>query len=89
MYVAAPITDNGKVIGVVSVSKPNSSIQPYIDRTQSRLGLLAMGVVIIGLILCINGFRGASRHIETKPRSQRRAGATGGCIAVDATATGW
>ncbi len=50
MYVAAPITDNGKVIGVVSVSKPNSSVQPYIDRTQSRLGLLAMGVVIIGLI---------------------------------------
>lgn len=37
MYVAAPIKDAGKIIGVVSVAKPNSSLQPYIDRSQRRL----------------------------------------------------
>lgn len=50
MYVAAPITDNGNIIGVVSVAKPNRSLQPYIDRTQRRLGLLGAGLVLLGLI---------------------------------------
>lgn len=39
MYVAAPIKDAGKIIGVVSVAKPNSSLQPYIDRSQRHHGL--------------------------------------------------
>lgn len=50
MYVAAPITDNKKIIGVVSVAKPNRSLQPYIDRTQRRLGLLGAGLILLGLI---------------------------------------
>lgn len=50
MYVAAPITDRGNIIGVVSVAKPNRSLQPYIDRTQRRLGLLAAGLILLGLI---------------------------------------
>ena len=28
MHVGAPIRDNGKLIGVVTVAKPNSSLQP-------------------------------------------------------------
>lgn len=50
MYVAAPITDSGNIIGVVSVAKPNRSLQPYIDRTQRRLGLLGAGLILLGLI---------------------------------------
>jgi len=50
MYVAAPITHNGNIIGVVSVAKPNRTLQPYIDRTQRRLGLLAAGLILLGLI---------------------------------------
>lgn len=50
MYVAAPITHDGKIIGVVSVAKPNRSVQPYIDRTQQRLGLLAVGIILVGLV---------------------------------------
>ncbi len=50
MYVAAPITHAGKIIGVVSVAKPNRSLQPYIDRTQRRLGLLGAGLILLGLI---------------------------------------
>lgn len=50
MYVAAPITHAGNIIGVVSVAKPNRSLQPYIDRTQRRLGLLGAGLILLGLI---------------------------------------
>jgi two-component system sensor histidine kinase CreC len=47
MHVGAPIRDNGQIIGVVTVAKPNSSLQSYVDRIQRRL--LAYGVGLIGL----------------------------------------
>ncbi|EJM93939.1 signal transduction histidine kinase [Pseudomonas sp. GM74] len=47
MHVGAPIRDNGQIIGVVTVAKPNSSLQPYVDRTERRL--LAYGAGLIGL----------------------------------------
>lgn len=47
MHVGAPIRDNGKIIGVVTVAKPNSSLQPYVDRTERRL--LFYGAALIGL----------------------------------------
>lgn len=49
MYVAAPIIHEGTIIGVVSVAKPNRTLQPYIDRTQRRLGLLGAGLLLLGL----------------------------------------
>ncbi|MDU2610343.1 MAG: two-component system sensor histidine kinase CreC, partial [Pseudomonas aeruginosa] len=51
MYVAAPIKDGGKIIGVVSVAKPNSSLQPYIDRSQRRLAWLGAGLIALGLLV--------------------------------------
>jgi two-component system sensor histidine kinase CreC len=50
MYVAAPIKHEGEIIGVVSVAKPNRTLQPYIDRTERRLGLLGAGLVVLGLV---------------------------------------
>ena len=50
MYVAAPIKHEGKIIGVVSVAKPNRTLQPYIDRTEQRLGLLGAGLILLGLV---------------------------------------
>lgn len=50
MYVAAPIKNGDEIIGVVSVAKPNRSVQPFIDRTQKRLGVLAGGLVLFGLL---------------------------------------
>lgn len=49
MYIAAPIKNGDEIIGVVSVAKPNSSVQPFIDRTQRRLGLLGGTLVLLGL----------------------------------------
>lgn len=50
MHVGAPIRDNGKVIGVVTVAKPNSSLQPYVDRTERRLLVYGAGLIGLGLL---------------------------------------
>ncbi|SDH04071.1 two-component system, OmpR family, sensor histidine kinase CreC [Pseudomonas benzenivorans] len=51
MYVAAPIRDGERIIGVVSVAKPNRSLQPYIERSQQRLGWLGGGLIGLGLLI--------------------------------------
>jgi two-component system, OmpR family, sensor histidine kinase CreC len=51
MYVAAPIRHGDDIIGVVSVSKPNSSMQPYINRTQFRLSIFGGLLIAAGLII--------------------------------------
>ncbi|MGY2287409.1 two-component system sensor histidine kinase CreC [Pseudomonas gingeri] len=50
MHVGAPITDNGQIIGVVTVAKPNSSLQPYVDRTERRLLWWGAGLIALGLL---------------------------------------
>jgi two-component system sensor histidine kinase CreC len=51
MYVAAPIRDGERIIGVVSVAKPNASLQPYIERSQRRLAWLGAGLIGLGLLV--------------------------------------
>ncbi|RWU23623.1 two-component system sensor histidine kinase CreC [Pseudomonas alkylphenolica] len=51
MHVAAPILDEGNIIGVVTVAKPNSSLQPYIDRAEQRLLYLGLGLIGLGLLV--------------------------------------
>lgn len=51
MHVAAPIVDGGKIIGVVTVAKPNKSLQPYIDRSERRLFNLGLGLIGLGLLV--------------------------------------
>ncbi|KIU46105.1 MULTISPECIES: two-component system sensor histidine kinase CreC [Pseudomonas] len=51
MHVAAPIIDAGKIIGVVTVAKPNKSLQPYIDRSERRLFNLGLGLIVLGLLV--------------------------------------
>ena len=51
MYVAAPIMDGAQIIGVVSVAKPNSSLQPYIERSELRLAWLGGGLIVLGLLI--------------------------------------
>ncbi|MDD2052588.1 two-component system sensor histidine kinase CreC [Pseudomonas putida] len=50
MHVGAPITDQGRIIGVVTVAKPNSSLQPYVDRTERRLLWYGAGLIGLGLL---------------------------------------
>ncbi|HEX8593246.1 MAG TPA: two-component system sensor histidine kinase CreC [Pseudomonas sp.] len=51
MHVGAPIRDNGQIIGVVTVAKPNSSLQPYVDRAERRLLWYGGGLMALGLLL--------------------------------------
>lgn len=49
MHVAAPVRDGQRVIGVVTVAKPNASVQPFIARAEQRLIILAVGLMLSGL----------------------------------------
>ena len=56
MYVAAPIRDaSGHIVGVLTVSKPNRSIQPFIERSQNvilRWGWVLLGsALLVGLLM--------------------------------------
>lgn len=51
MYVAAPILDGGKIVGVLSVGKPNAALAPVIKRSERRI-LIASGV-LLGIALII------------------------------------
>ena len=51
MYVAAPIKDQGQIIGVVAVSKPSRTLQPYIERSQQRLASFGAGLIALGLLI--------------------------------------
>lgn len=54
MYVAAPIhAADGAIAGVLTVSKPNRSIQPFIERSQRII--LHWGWVLLGSALLIGG----------------------------------
>ncbi len=50
MHVAAPIMAGNRIIGVVTVAKPNRTLQPYIERTQRRLTWLGSGLIVVGLL---------------------------------------
>ncbi|MCU1722091.1 two-component system sensor histidine kinase CreC [Pseudomonas sp. 5P_5.1_Bac1] len=51
MHVAAPILDNSTLIGVVTVAKPNRSLQPYVDRSEQHLVTLGIGLIVLGLLV--------------------------------------
>ncbi|MBI2728096.1 MAG: two-component system sensor histidine kinase CreC [Polaromonas sp.] len=51
MYVAAPVTHEGKTIGVLTVAKPMSTIQAFIDRAERKI--LLSGLLLLALSLAI------------------------------------
>ena len=51
MYVAAPVMHAGQTIGVLTVAKPNSTIQAFIDRAERKIFL--SGVLLLALSLAI------------------------------------
>jgi two-component system, OmpR family, sensor histidine kinase CreC len=53
MHVAAPIVDGDKIIGVLTVAKPNSTVQPFVERSQKVI--LHRGALLLALSLLIGG----------------------------------
>ncbi|MBF8758302.1 two-component system sensor histidine kinase CreC [Pseudomonas guariconensis] len=80
MHVAAPILDQGRIIGVVTVAKPNSSLQPYIDRAEQRLMNLGLGLIGLGLLVgaalswwLARSLRRLTRYAQAVSEGQRAA----------------
>lgn len=80
MHVAAPILDQGRIIGVVTVAKPNSSLQPYIDRAEQRLLNLGLGLIGLGLLVgaalswwLARSLRRLTRYAQAVSEGQRAA----------------
>jgi len=51
MHVAAPIRDGGEIIGVLTVAKPNASVQAFVERGQRII--LQRGAILLLLSLLI------------------------------------
>jgi two-component system sensor histidine kinase CreC len=51
MYVAAPVTAAGRVIGVLTVAKPQAAIAQFIDRAERKI--LVSGFWLLGLSLTV------------------------------------
>ena len=51
MHVAAPVRDGETIIGVVTIAKPNRSVEPFIERAQNRLVGLAFVLIAGGLAI--------------------------------------
>lgn len=51
MFIAAPIFYQQKLIGVVSIGKPNSSVQPYLQRAENKLIRQAFWIALLSLFL--------------------------------------
>lgn len=53
MHVAAPIMDGERILGVLTVAKANSTVQPFVERSQQKIlqrgALLLLGSLLIGL----------------------------------------
>ncbi|NIE77090.1 two-component system sensor histidine kinase CreC [Pantoea sp. Tr-811] len=80
MHVAAPIVDNGKIIGAVTVAKPNSSLQPYVDRSERRLLNLGLGLIVFGLLVgaalswwLVRSLRRLARYAQAVSEGERAA----------------
>lgn len=50
MHVAAPIIHNNKIIGVLTVAKPNISVQPFLDMARKNMQKQGVWLVIISFI---------------------------------------
>ena len=51
LYVAAPVKDGGRVIGVLTVAKPVLGVQPFIDRAEHKIAMA--GAVLLASSLAI------------------------------------
>lgn len=51
MYVAAPVMDGTRIIGVVTLGKPGVAVQPFIERARDRMLVQGLWIVAVALVL--------------------------------------
>ncbi|WP_354685639.1 two-component system sensor histidine kinase CreC [Cupriavidus necator] len=80
MHVAAPVRDGGRIIGVLTVAKPNAAMAPFIERSQHKIllygGLLIGAACVIGiactlwLVHGLQRLRGYARAVAAGERAE-------------------
>jgi Signal transduction histidine kinase len=53
MHVAAPILDQGRIIGVLTVAKPNRTVEPFIERSQRKVRDAGIALLVAALAVGI------------------------------------
>lgn len=51
MHVAAPIRDGGQIVGVLTVAKPNISVQPFIEISREKMTRISLLLVAASLLV--------------------------------------
>ena len=51
MYVAAPIRDQGRLLGVLTVARSNQTVQPFIERSQRKILRAGWWLVAVSLLI--------------------------------------
>lgn len=51
MYVAAPIRNNGEIVGALTVAKPNISVQPFIEISREKMTRISLLLVSASLLV--------------------------------------
>jgi len=74
MYVASPVKQNGRILGVLTVAKPMSTVQKFIERAEHDILLkglwllgasLAVGVLVTGWIVwSVRRLRHYAQHVQ-------------------------
>ncbi|MBO9489893.1 two-component system sensor histidine kinase CreC [Endozoicomonas sp. G2_1] len=54
MHVAAPIVSQGKIVGVLTVAKPNFSVQPFIDIAYQKVIQQGLVLIVLSLIVALS-----------------------------------
>ncbi len=76
MYVAAPIRDGERIIGVLTVAKPGAGVQPYVDRAEAELQRVAALLVATSLAVGL-AFSWSLAHSIGRLAAYARAAAAG------------
>lgn len=80
MYVAAPVRDGARIVGVVTVGKPTASLEPFIAKSEDKLARSAALLVGLSLLmgLAVSVMLGRSiarlaRYAKDAAEGRRRA----------------
>jgi len=78
MFVAAPIKWGQDILGVITVGKPNLSIQPIIELNQNQIWLKGVVLLTLGLVLGLitaflltGSIRRLTRYVDAVRRGER------------------
>ena len=81
MHVAAPIRNGDEIVGVLTVAKPNHSVQPFIDLARDKMEQRGLWLIVLSLVMGSALSFWLTRSIRTLARYADKA-ATGERVTV-------